>query len=90
LSWSIAVARLTVKELVVSEGIVFEPAAADDEDDEDVEVEDEDELEDDDEQPAATRATAATPATQPSRERHPPCLLLPISIPCPFHLKYAH
>jgi hypothetical protein len=82
LSWSIAVARLTVKELVVSEGTVFEPAAADDED---VDVDDDEELEDDDdEQPAATRATAATPATQPSRERHPPCLLLPISIHAPF------
>jgi hypothetical protein len=77
-----------VKELVVSEGTVFEPAAADDEDDDDVEVDDEED--DDEEQPAATRATAATPATQPSRERHPPCLFLPISIPCPFHLKYAH
>jgi hypothetical protein len=87
LSWSIAVARLTVKELVVSEGIVFEPAAADDED---VVVDDDEDEEEDDEQPAAIMATAATPATQPSRERHPPGLLLPISIPCPFHLKYAH
>jgi hypothetical protein len=80
LSCVIAVARLTVKELVVSEGTVFEPAAADDED----VVVDEDDDEDDEEQPAAMMATAATAATQPSRERHPLCLLLPISIHAPF------
>ena len=76
-----------MKELVVSEGIVFEPAAADDED---VEVDDDEDVDEDEEQPAAIIATADTPATQLSRERHPPCLLLPISIPCPFHLNYAH
>jgi hypothetical protein len=66
-------------------------AAADAEVDEDAEVVDED-----DEQPAATMAAAAATATKPNlgsglnvpwpceRERHPPCPLLPRSIPYPF------
>jgi hypothetical protein len=56
---------LTVKELMLTFGIVFEPLGADDEDD--------------DPQPAAIRATTAARPTQPTRrERQPPSLLLPI------------
>jgi hypothetical protein len=67
---------LTVKELMLTFGIVFDPLGADDEDD--------------DPQPAAIRATTAARPTQPTRrerrnvpppgerERRPPSLLLSI------------
>src|SRR5215831_19333640 len=62
----------TVKESMLSpDGIVLEPAAADDVVDD----------EPDDPQPAAARPRAAARATQPTRrERRPPCLLLPSRI----------
>jgi hypothetical protein len=99
LSWDIVDAMSVVKELTPSpEGTVAEPpAAALDEVpalDEDAGV-DED-ADEDDEQPAATMAVTAATASQPNlgsglnvlwpceRECHPPCLLLPRSIPYPF------
>src|SRR5262252_6547413 len=71
----------TVKELMVTFGIVLEPLGADDEDD--------------DPQPAAIRLATAARPTQPARrerrnvpppcerERRPPSLLLPSPIPTP-------
>jgi hypothetical protein len=73
---------LTVKELMLTFGIVFEPLGAVD-------------VEDDDPQPAAIRLATAARPTQPARrerrnvpppcgrERRPPSLLLPIPIPTP-------
>jgi hypothetical protein len=72
--------------------------AEDDEGDEDAEGDEDDE---DDEQAAAIRARPVARATQPSRGRglnvpwpcerecHPPCLLLPNSIPIPLSPKRA-
>src|SRR6516162_6488868 len=59
---------LTVKELMLTFGIVLEPIGAVDEDD--------------DPQPAAIRLATAARPTQPTRwERQPPSLLLPSPIP---------
>src|SRR5215470_8186462 len=61
----------TVKELMLTFGIVLEPLAAGVD-------------EDDDPQPAAIRlATAARPTQPARRERRPPSLLLPSPIPTP-------
>jgi hypothetical protein len=98
LNWDIVDAMSTVKELMLSPAGTEAVAAGLDEVaaadvlgalDEGAVVVDEDE-----EQPAASTATTAAAATKPSRglfvpwpserESHPPCLLLPSSIPCPF------
>jgi hypothetical protein len=55
---------LTLKELMLTFGIVFEPLGADDEDDGD-----------DDPQPAAIRPTAVAKPTQPTRPKRPLPLL---------------
>src|SRR5215472_9928051 len=83
---------LTVKESMLTDGTVVEPAAAGDEADE-VDVAAGVDVLDEDEQPAAIRPRAAARATQPSRgkrrnlpspcerESRPPPLLLPSIIP---------
>jgi hypothetical protein len=97
LNWDIVDVMSTVKELMPSPaGTVAELLVAE-LDEEDVAGADDDEVVDeDDEQAAAIRATTPATATQPSRgrvlnepgpcerERPPPCLLLPSSIPYPF------
>jgi hypothetical protein len=99
LNWDIVDEMSTVKELMLSpDGTVAEPLVAGldevpalGEDAAAAEVVDED-----DEQPATTMAATAATATQPNlgrglnvpwpceRECHPPCPLLPRSIPYPF------
>jgi hypothetical protein len=74
---------LTVKESMLTDGTVTEPAAVDDEPDEAGALDEDDEAED--EQPAAARARAAARATKPilgkRRKYRPPSLLLLTRIP---------
>jgi hypothetical protein len=90
---------LTVKESMLTDGTVAEPAAGDEAAAEDAGADEVDEL-DEDEQPAAVRARAAATATQAARgkrrnlpspcerEPRPPSLLSPSVIPpYPFQVK---